>query len=141
MLNVIRALVWSVVWIMLTGLTGCPMMDRDRPPEIADLVYIPQQAPEDAGKTAAIIGTFDITRKSGETASINGVVFDAQGNKIAAESIPLNDASLKTSDTLGFGFDMSTSRRGEYTFQLYIIDSKGKQSNRLDGTFAVRGIY
>ena len=139
-LNIIRAVAWSALWIMLTGLTGCPM-DKDNPPKIADLVYIPQQAPEDAGKTVAIIGSFDIIRESGETVSINTEVFDAQGNKVASDSSPLSDAALKMSNTLGFGFDMSTSKKGDYAFQLYIIDGKGRQSNRLDGNFAVTGLY
>ncbi|HYA86086.1 MAG TPA: hypothetical protein VEI57_03335 [Nitrospirota bacterium] len=138
--NFIRAMAWSALWVMLTGLTSCPL-DRDKTPKIADLVYIPQQAPVDTGKTVAIIGTFDIIRESGETASIDTAVFDAQGNKVSSESFPLSDAALKTQSTLAFGFDMSTAKTGEYAFQLYIIDSKGKQSNKLDGTFAVTGLY
>jgi hypothetical protein len=128
------------MWIMLTGLSGCPM-DRGNPPKIANLVYIPQQAPVDEGKSTAIIGTFDITREMGEIVSINTEAFDAQGKKISSGSFPMSDAALKTSDTLGFGFDMSTSVKGEYTFQIYIIDSRGQQSNRLVGTYAVTGIY
>jgi len=140
MLNFIRTMTWSVMWIMLTGLSGCPM-DRDSPPKIANLVYIPQQAPVDEGKSTAIIGTFDITREMGEIVSINTEAFDAQGKKVASESIPVSDATLKTSSTLGFGFDMSTSFKGVYAFQIYIIDSKGQQSNRVDGTFAVTDLF
>lgn len=140
MLNLIRAVVWTSLWIMLTGLSGCPL-DMDKPPRIADLVYIPQQVPEDAGKTTAVIGTFDITQESGEIMSINTEAFDAQGKKVSSESFPLSDATLKTSSTLGFGLDMSASKKGEYAFQIYIIDSKGRQSNKLDGTFAVTGLF
>lgn len=135
-----RIMAWLVIWIMLTGLAGCPM-DRDKPPKIANLVYIPQQEPVDAGKKTAVIGTFDIIRESGDTMSINSETFDAQGKKVASESFPLSDATLKTSSTLGFGFDINTSLKGVYAFQIYIIDSKGKQSNRVDGTFAVTDLF
>ena len=36
---------------------------------------------------------------------------------------------------------MSASKKGEYAFQIYVIDSKGRQSNKVDGTFAVTGLF
>ena len=140
MLKLIRIMVWIVLLTIITGFADWPMF-KDEPPKIADLVYIPQRAPVDEGKSTAIIGTFDITYENGETAYINTEAFDAQGNKVASGSFPLNDAALKTSGTLGFGIDMNTSRKGDYTFEVYIIDSKGRPSNRLDGTFKVTGVF
>ena len=100
-LNLIRAVVWTSLWIMLTGLSGCPL-DIDKPSRIPDLVYIPRQVPEDAGKTTAVIGTFDIIQESGEIMSINTEAFDAQGKKVSIGVCPLSDATLKTSAPLGF---------------------------------------
>lgn len=139
-LKLIRTMALFVLWILLTGLAGCPM-DRDKAPKIANLVYIPQQTPVDVGKKTAVIGSFDITRESDETMSITTEAFDAQGKKVSSESIPLSDAALKTSSTLGFGFDMNTSMQGAYAFQIYITNGKGQQSNRLDGTFVVTGLF
>lgn len=140
-LKFIRVMTLSVLWIILTGLSGCPMMDKNSPPKIANLVYIPQQAPVEEGKTTSIIGTFNITHKSGETASINSVAYDAHGKEVSSVSLPVDDAAQRTADTLGFGLDMSTVTKGEYTFQVYIKDDKGRQSNKLDGTFEVTGLY
>lgn len=129
-----------VLWILLTGLAGCPM-EKDKPPKIANLVYIPQQAPVEEGKTTSIIGTFNILHESGETATINNVVLDAQGREVSSGSVPVSEAALRTSTTLGFGFDMSTAKKGDYTFRVYITDDKGRKSNTLDGTVAVTGLF
>jgi hypothetical protein len=139
MKNSVRVVAFLILGIMLTGLAGCPL-DKDKPPKIANLVYIPQQAPMEEGKTTSIIGTFNILRGSGETVSINTVVLDAQGKEVSSGSIPLSEEALRTSNTLGFGFDMSTSKKGEYTFYVYITDGKGRQSNKLEGTFTVTGL-
>jgi hypothetical protein len=105
--------------------------------KIANLVYIPQQAPVEEGKTTPIIGTFDIIHKSGETLSVNSVAYDAGGREVFSGSMPLSDTELKMSDTLGFGFDMSTAKEGDFTFQVSLTDSKGRQSSKLEGAFKV----
>jgi hypothetical protein len=137
----IRIMALSTLWIMLTGLSACPMMDKNSPPEIENLNYIPQRAPVDEGKTTAIIGSFNITHKNGETASVNVEAFDAHGKKVASVTLPLDDAEQRTANTLAFGLDMSTAKKGKYTFNVFIKDDKGRQSNALDGTFEVTDIY
>jgi hypothetical protein len=137
----VRVMALSMLWIMLTGLSACPMMDKNSPPEIENLVYIPQRAPVEEGKTTAIIGSFNITHKSGETASVNAVAYDSHGKEVASVSLPLDDAEQRTANTLAFGFDMSTATKGKYTFQVSIKDDKGRQSNALDGTFEVTDLY
>jgi hypothetical protein len=140
-LKFVRIMVLSTLWIMLTGLSACPMMDKNSPPEIANLNYIPQRAPMEEGKTTAIIGSFNIIHKSSETASVNVDAYDANGKKVASVSLPLDDATQRAADTLAFGIDMSTATKGKYTFHVFIKDDKGRQSNSLDGTFEVTGIY
>ena len=131
------------VWFLLGGALGCTadFMSKEKTPKIANLNYIPLIAPAEEGKTTPMIGTFDIIHKSGETASVNVAAYDAGGKELSSGSIPLNEASLKASDTLGFGFDMSTAKNGDYTFQVSITDAQGRQSNKLEGTFRVTGIY
>ncbi len=68
-------------------------------------------------------------------------MYGAQGNQAAVGTIPLSDSSLRTSDTLAFGVDTSIAKKGLYTFQVYVTDSKGGQSNRLAGTFAVTDVF
>lgn len=126
--------------LFATGLGGCSL-DKEKGPEIANLVYIPLQAPVDEGKTIALNGTFNIVRKNAETASVRAIVYDAQGKEVSSATIPLSDTVLRTTDTLAFGVDVSTSKKEDYTFQVAVTDSTGRESNRLDGTFAVTDLY
>lgn len=141
--NFVRSVALPVLLILLAGSVGCKadFVNKEKPPMIANLVYIPQQAPVEEGNTTSIIGTLDIIEKSGETVSVNFVAYDAGGKEVSSGSIPLSDNELKTSDTLGFGFDMSTAKKGDYTFQVSVTDSKGRQSNKLEGTFKVTDLY
>ncbi len=141
----ISTIIGAMAWLFLgtlfaTGLGGCSF-DKGKGPEIANPVYIPLQAPVDEGKTIALNGTFDIVRKNAETASVRTIVYDAQGKEVSSETIPLSDAALRTADTLAFGVDVSTSKKGDYTFQVAVTDSTGRESNKLDGTFAVTDLY
>ncbi len=72
---------------------------------------------------------------------VNYVTYDADGKEVSKGSIPLSDSELKTSDTLGFGFDVSIAKKGDYTFMVSITNSKGRQSNKLQGTFKVTDLY
>jgi hypothetical protein len=142
--NFVQTVGVLVLWVIFTALGGCTadfFSSKDNPPKIANLVYIPQKAPVEEGKTTSIIGSFDIIHKNGENVSVNYVAYGAGGTKVTSGSIPLTDKELKTSDTLGFGFDMSTAKKGDYTFEVSITDSKGKTSNQLDGIFSVTDIY
>lgn len=138
--NFVRAIAALVLCCTLAVSGGCTA-DKENPPKIANLVYIPQKAPVEEGKTASLIGTFDIIDKSGEIVMVNYVTYDADGREVSSGSIPLSDSELKTSDTLGFGFDMRTAKKGDYTFKVSISNSKGRQSNKLQGTFKVTDLY
>lgn len=134
-----------MAWLFLgtlfaTGLGGCSF-DKVKGPEITNLVYIPLQAPVEEGKTVSLNGMFNIIRKNGETASVQATVYDAQGKEVASTTIPLSDAALRTTDTLAFGVDVSTSKKGDYTFQVAVTDSTGRLSNKLEGTFAVTDLF
>lgn len=132
---------WLVFGTMFaTGLGGCSL-DKAKGPEIANLVYIPLQAPVEEGKTTSINGMFNVLREKGEIASVHTIVYDALGREVASATIPLSDTALRTSDTLAFGVDVSTSQKGDYTFQVAVTDGKGRLSNKLDGVFAVTDLF
>ncbi len=141
--NFVRALAWPFLWVMIAGLAGCTadFVSKDKAPRIEKLVYIPLLAPAEEGKTTSIIGSFDITHKDGVTVSVNTVVYDATGKEVSSGSIPLSEEALEISGTLGFGFEMNVAKKGNYTFRVSITDSKGRQSNQLDGTLRVTDIY
>ncbi len=127
--------------IMLAGLTACPLEKKPPTTQIANLVYGLLRVPVQEGRSTTLTGTFNIIHKTAETDSVSTVVYDAQGKQVAVETIPLGDSSLRTSDTLAFGVDTSIAKKGLYTFQVYVTDSKGGQSNRLAGTFAVTDVF
>ncbi len=82
----ISTIIGAMAWLFLgtlfaTGLGGCSL-DKVKGPEIANLVYIPQQAPvDDEGKTISLNGTFDIVRKNAETASVQRLSMTRRGKK------------------------------------------------------------
>lgn len=117
------------------------MAEAEKPPVIDNLVYEMQAVPVQEGGTANVTGTFDITQEIGEMASVNTVVYDSQGKQISSNSVPLTDASLRTSDSLGFGVEINNSKKGDYTFRVYVTDTKGRQSNALIGTVKVTDIF
>ncbi len=129
-----------LLFIMLVGLAGCST-EKERPPKIANLVYSMLQTPVAEGGIATVTGTFNIIHENGETESVTTVVHDAQGNEVAKGTIPLSEAALRTSETLAFGVDTSTSKKGMYTFQVYVTDDKGRLSNRLTGTIEVTDLF
>jgi len=126
--------------LVATALGACSL-DKQKGPEIANLVYIPMQAPAEEGKTVALNGTFNVEQRTGEIVSVRTVVYDAQGKEVASATIPLDDPGLRTADTLGFGVEVSTAKKGDYTFQVAVTDGKGKLSNKLEGTFAVTDLF
>ncbi len=124
----------------LAGISGC-LKRGDEGAKIADLTYATLQAPTDEKGVFTVTGSFNIIRTRKETASVNTVVYDAQGKRIAEESVPLTDTGLRTSNTLAFAVDCSTAKKGVYTFITSVKDTDGRQSNGLMGTFAITDIF
>jgi|GEM_PF-6383537 len=129
-----------IAWLPLVGLSGC-LNRMDEGPKIANLTYATSRAPLEEKGVFTVTGTFNITRAQGETASVNTIVYDAQGKQVAEESIPLTETALRTSDTLAFGIDCSAAKKGVYTFLTSVKDNKGRQSNGLTGTFTITDVF
>jgi hypothetical protein len=130
-----------IAWLSLVGLSGCLNRIDNEGPKIANLTYATLRAPLEEKGVFTITGTFDLIRAQGETASVNTIVYDAQGKQVAEESIPLTDTALQTSDTLAFGIDCSSAKKGVYTFLTSVKDNKGRQSNGLTGTFTITDVF
>lgn len=127
-------------WLGLAGISGCSNQ-VDGEAKIENLTYATLQAPVDDKGVFTVTGSFNIIQRSGETVSVNTVVYDPQGKQIAEESIPLTDAALRTSNTLAFGIDCSTKKKGVYTFITSVKDNTGRPSNGLMGTFEITDIF
>ena len=119
------------------GMGGCT---SGTGPEIANLVYIPLKTPVGEGK-GTVFGTFNIITRNPDTVAVKTVVYDAEGKKTGESSIPLSDRSLQTSDTLAFGVEIDTTKKGQYTLHVLTVDGKGKESNTLTGTVAVTDLF
>jgi hypothetical protein len=126
--------------LLLAGISGCSK-PADEGAIIANLDYATLRAPMDENGVFTVTGSFDVIRAQGETVSVNTVVYDSQGKEIAKASIPLTDEALRKSNTLAFGVDCSTTKKGVYTFITSVKDANGRTSNGLMGTFAITDIY
>ncbi|HUI46615.1 MAG TPA: hypothetical protein VL122_11620 [Nitrospirota bacterium] len=129
-----------ILLLALAGLSGC-LNRMDEGPKIANLIYATLRAPLEEKGVFTVTGAFNIIHAQGETASVNTIVYDAQGKQVAQESIPLTDTALRTSNTVAFGIDCSTAKKGVYTFLTSVKDDKGRQSNGLMGAFAITDVF
>ena len=104
----------------------------DHPPTIANLRYAPTSAVQLANGTATIDATIDFTDAGGDIAALRMV--SSGGADLTVPTPGL--AGVKSGVATG-GFVVSLSQVGNYTFELWAVDSQGKESNRLSGAFAV----
>ncbi len=124
----------------LAGLAGCAD-NSNKPPVLANVVYELRAQPVQEGGSANVIGSFDVIERSAETAAIHTVVVDSSGKQVGGTVVQLTDAPLRISDSVGFLVQIPLSKKGEYTFRVFITDSDGRQSNSLSGTFAVTDVF
>ncbi len=120
---------------------GCTYPTPTNPPTIANLVYQPDRTPMNPGGTITLTGSINFFKKSGEITSVNVVTYDAKGKQIAASSIPVSGTADQTEGTLAVAVDFGTSDKGDYTFEIFVTDDKGGQSNKLTGTFEVTDLF
>ena len=109
-----------------------PAVEPDHPPSIANLRYSPVSAYQVAGGTATITGTIDFADTGGDVAALRMV-----SSAGADLTVPTPGLSGTKSGTASGALAVSVSQVGKYTFEIWAIDSKGKDSNRLTGTFEV----
>jgi hypothetical protein len=101
------------------------------PPTISSLRYSPTSVVQGPGN-ATITGSVDFSSPDGNLATLN--LSTSAG---ASQSIPVPGGTGKTTGTLTGSFMVSSATRGHYTFQVWVVDSQGRSSNHLSGTFDV----
>jgi DNA-binding beta-propeller fold protein YncE len=99
---------------------------------ISNLRYSPMSAAQLPNGTATIDATVDFTDAGGDIAALRMV--SSGGADLAVPTPGL--AGVKSGAAKG-SFVVLLSQAGNYTFELWAVDSQGKESNRLSGAFAV----
>jgi len=100
-------------------------------PSISNLQYSPSSAFGGTGP-ALVMGSAQFSAPQGNLAS-----FHLTTSAGATQSVSLAAAAGLTSGTIQGAFQIDTSQLGNYTFDVWVVDSGGNVSNHLSGTFDV----
>lgn len=99
---------------------------------ISNLSYGPTSAYFSSGGTTTISGSIDFKDSAG---ALTKVRFTSSAG--ADLTIPITGASGQTSGTLQGSFTVSTAAVGNFTFDVWLVDATGLNSNHLTGTFSI----
>jgi hypothetical protein len=101
-------------------------------PSISNFSYSPASALKTAGGAVTITGSVNFTDDGGDIAALR---LTSSGG--ADVTVPVTGASgVKTGTGMG-SFVVSLDTLGRYSFDIWLVDSEGSESNRLSGTFDV----
>jgi hypothetical protein len=107
-------------------------------PSISNLNYSPTSAfLNDGGGLVGVDVTFDFNDPNGNISTVTISVFDMRGNQIDTITVPVLGVSGDTSGTIMGTIDADTTVSGLFSFQMYVSDATGLQSNILSGTFPI----
>jgi hypothetical protein len=102
-------------------------------PVISNLVFSPTSAVlNQSGGLVVVSAQFDFEDPDGDLTA--GHVATSSGEQL---SVAIQGLDGVRSGTLAGGIQVSTANLGRFTFQLWVSDSRGNQSNRLSATFDV----
>ena len=105
-------------------------------PSISNLTFSPVSALQGEGNgTIIVTGSLTFSDPGGDVNALH--LTDSQGESITEV---LSGFSGITSGTIQAQVTISTQTVGHYTFQVYVTDSQGLDSNRLSGSFDVNPI-
>ena len=102
------------------------------PPSITSLRYSPASALQSAGGAAAISAEVDFSDAGGDVASFR--VVSSAGTDL---TIPTSNLSGVKTGTATASFALPIDTAGAITFEVWVTDGRGSDSNRLSGTFQV----
>lgn len=101
-------------------------------PAIANLRYAPATAVQAASATVTITGSVDFVAPDGDVAALRLV--SSAGADLTVATPGLRGVRSGTGTGI---FVVPVDTVGRYTFEIWVIDSAGRPSNRLAGTFEV----
>lgn len=105
-------------------------------PSISNLRFTPTWAAQNSG-TTAVTGTVDFVDPQGNLSTITLTMFDATGQQLSTQTVPVQGGSGVTVGTVSGTAQYSTSTPGAFSFQVSATDTSGLRSNVLRGGFTV----
>ena len=125
-----------IAWLAMAAVTisSCGGLggDGDHAPSISGLRYSPAAAVETAAGTASVSVQVDFSDAGGDVVSAR--MTSSAG---ADTTVPLSNLSGVKSGAGSATFVVAIDAAGSYTFDVWLIDSRGNVSNKLTGAFEV----
>jgi len=105
---------------------------------ISDLEYLPKDAYLNDGDGSRIVnGEINFNAPDGNVASYLLTVFDSNGTIVSSLSNPIPGVAGVTSGSLSLSLIVNTTVAGNYSVEIYLIDSGNNASNTLTGIFRI----
>jgi len=128
---------WFAALLVAAALLGgCSDEDPGTAPAISDLTYDP--ASGTAGAQVTITGQFTF---SDPDADVESYTIELAGPGNLAQTIGpqvLQGAAGQTSGSVGITLILTPPVAGDYTFDVWLSDVAGNESNRLTGTYTAQ---
>ncbi len=126
--------IWLLCLLVLIGCSnGSSPTSPSNAPAISNLNYSPRTATVGQGGGAVTVtGTIDFIDLDGDVTTL---ILSTTGGEISG---PIQGISGMTNGTIAITAIVSTTTAGNYSFQVWVVDSRGNASNKLTGTFTVQ---
>ena len=118
--------------LLIALLIGCGPL----PPAISNLTYGPLAA--SVGLPAAISITFTYVDQNMDTAEYGFLTVDPSGATSVYPRVPLVGSSSATAKAMtALSINFTPMLRGQYSFEIWVVDLTDLESNHLGGVFKV----
>lgn len=122
--------VMRLAFIVSALLVGC----GPQPPSISNLTYGPLATP--VGLPATIALSFSYVDQNMDTAEYGYLTVDPSGVTSTYPNLPLVGSSSTTVKAMAtFSINITPMMRGQYAFEVWVIDLTDLESNHLGGVF------
>ena len=106
------------------------------PPSISNLRFSPAFASFNSGNTT-ITATVAFSAPRGNLSTITMTTFSASGQELSSGSAALQGVTGQTTGNVSGTAQFATTVPGAFSFQVFVTDASGLQSNVLTGSFSV----
>jgi hypothetical protein len=122
------------VLMALAFAAGCSdESDQGSPPSISDLTYAPTTVT--VGQLTTITGTFSFTDPDGDLKEMTASLTPPAGQPQTLPAQALQNEAGQTSGMAQLQLVLQPPLAGTYSFEVWLTDDAGNDSNHLTGTF------
>jgi hypothetical protein len=120
-------------------LTGIFSIVNKNAPILSNLSYSPESAMiGDGGGSIDVDVSLTFSDINGDLSTMTFSIYDSEGYQLSSDSYPAQDFTDDIySGTIDFIYNADTSVVCDYSFEIYITDLAGNNSNSLSGDFSV----